>query len=75
MQNRDMTLDCQSLPIDKDIQIRGLSLCFMCSLCRKQEKYFFHLFFNCSVTSQIWNYIKQVFPEFSNLSINDIIDF
>ena len=63
------------LSIDKDIQIRCLSLCSMCSLCRKQEESFFHLFFYCSVTSQIWNYTKQVFPEFSPLSINDIIDF
>jgi len=27
----------QRLPVDKDIQIRGLSLCFMCSLCKKLE--------------------------------------
>jgi len=65
----------QRLPIDKDIQIRGLSLCFTCSLCRKQEESLFHLFFDYSVTYQIWNYTKQVFPEFSPLSINDIIDF
>jgi len=27
----------QMLPVDKDIQIRGISLCSMCSLCKKQE--------------------------------------
>jgi len=37
--------------------------------------YVFHIFFDCSVTSQIWNYTKQVFPEFSPICINDIIDF
>jgi len=47
----------------------------MCSLYRKQEESIFHLFFDCSVTSQIWNYTKQIFPEFSHISINDIIDF
>jgi len=65
----------QRLPVNKDIQIKGISLCFMCSLCGKQEESLFHLFFDCSVTSQIWNYTKQVFSEFSPLSINVIIDF
>ena len=65
----------QRLPIDKDIQIRDFSLCSMWSLCRKQEESLFHLSFDCSVTSQIWNYTKQVFLEFSHISINDIIDF
>ena len=30
------------LPIDKDIQVRGISLCSMCSLCRKQEESISH---------------------------------
>ena len=50
-------------------------LCSMCSLYRKQEESLFHLFFDCSVTSHIWNYTKQVFLELSSLSIIDIIDF
>jgi len=65
----------QRLPVYKDIQIRGLSFYSMCSLCRKQEESLFHFFFDCFVTSQIWNYTKQVFLQFSPLSINDIIDF
>jgi len=47
----------------------------MCSLRRKQEESLFHLFFDCSVTFQIWNHTNQVFLEFSPLSINDINDF
>jgi len=35
----------QMLPVEKDIQISGLSLCSMCSLCRKQEESLFHIFF------------------------------
>jgi len=65
----------QRLFVDKDIQVRGFSLRSMCSLCKKEEESLFHLFFDCSITSQVWNYTKQVFPEFSPLSINDIIDF
>jgi len=61
--------------VGKDIQIKGTSVCFMSSLCRKQNESLFHLFIDCSITSEIWNYTKQVFLEFSPLSINDIIDF
>jgi len=50
-------------------------LFFMYCLCRKQEEYIFLLFFDCFVTSHVWNYTKQVFPEFFYFSINDIIDF
>jgi len=58
------------LPTDKNIQNKGLHICFMCTLCEKHEESIHHLFFECPNALYIWSWVRQIFPT-SHFSNND----
>jgi len=43
------------LPTYQHIQNKGLHICFMCTLCEKNEEFIQHLFFKCSNVLHIWS--------------------
>ncbi|KAI5403325.1 hypothetical protein KIW84_050765 [Lathyrus oleraceus] len=48
------------LPTDEKTIVRGFHLPSKCSLCLKEEKTLYHLFFSCSCACNVWNWLWQM---------------
>lgn len=44
------------LPTDDNLKNRGCLLPSMCTLCRRSEESIFHIFFECSYATNLWNW-------------------
>lgn len=48
------------LPTDEKTIVRGFHLPSKCSLCLKEDKTLYHLFFSCSCACNVWNWLWQM---------------
>jgi len=63
------------LPTDQHIQHKGLHICFMCTLCEKQEESIQYLFFECPTTLRIWSLALQLFLNSHFSNVTDLLYF
>jgi len=59
--------------VGTEIPWRGIIFCSMCSLCRGNEEFIQHIFFECTTTVYLSSWWKGIFIEFSYMSIDSIL--
>jgi hypothetical protein len=45
------------IPTDENLMIRGCYLPSMCSICKNQGEYTFHVFFECGFAVKTWSWL------------------